>query len=97
MNGNITVTNETVSYTHFFTTKSIPIRKIRQISYLYDNVIHRIIGIPLGILYCLTIVSIKLGIHCIKRDVLIEIITTNGEEHQIWINRNELQQFKNSL
>jgi uncharacterized membrane protein YccF (DUF307 family) len=94
--GNVTITDTSITYKRLFNTKVIQRNKIVETNILYDNWIYKIMGIPIGIFYCITIGGIPLGIHCIKRDVLINI-RTREDVYSFWLKRDDLDTFKSIM
>lgn len=95
-NGNVTISDQTITYKRMLNTTTIQRNKIMEMNIHYDNFIYKILGIPIGIFYCITIGGIPLGIHCIKRDVLVNIRTTQ-KTYSFWLNRHDLETFKSLM
>lgn len=97
-NGTLTVNADTIAYKKLLSSSTtIQRNRISSITYQYDNIIYKLLRFPLGILYCLLIVTIATGIRCLRGDVIAYIKMTNGESHQFWIYGNEFKQFKSIL
>ena len=95
--GTLTVTQDTISYRKWFKTTSLQRNKISHMTYKYDSKLSRILSVPVGLFYLITIVGIPIGFRCLRGDRSVIIRTTNHEEHSFWVNGNDIRGFKNSL
>lgn len=92
-NGNLRVSDSSITYKPLFNTIVIDRSKIVSLHYKYDNFIYNIFSIPLGIFYCCTILGIPLGLQCIRRSMLVQV-KTRYETFEFWVHGKDKMKFK---
>lgn len=97
-NGFLKVSKETVSYRKLLgSTHTFQRARIVSIGYQYDNLIYRVLRLPLGLLYLCTLIGIPIGIRCLRGDVIAHVEMINGERFSFWVYGNQLKEFKRAI